>query len=265
MREQSETPQKPAVPSTEPVTEPAPPAVAPTPETPETAAGVPNPARPIPAAGCAEARPDHSPGNWLLAKEIPGALTIVLAILAWCLVHAVSTIQDSPSIGYERKVVARNDGSFDVSFRVSNISRNHFFRGVSFYILAPEGSLSTEKPKPLPPAKVAEDDNLPPQPQIENGRVKVVRFYVAQFQPGTSWIFHSVLSKVRKPDPQLLVDFSLAQTNPMAKVEPASLRLIPNGPETCLVEHYVFILLCAAALWFIIAIVYIWKLFRRAR
>jgi hypothetical protein len=198
--------------------------------------------------------------SWLLAKEIPYALTFVVTALGWCLMRAVNAIQDSPSVSYSEKIIPRSGGGFDVTFHIKNISRNHLFRGISFYISTSDGTLSDANAKPRPPAKVVEDDNLAPQHQGEmqrEQRVGIVRFYVAQLQPEASWDFCAVLSKTSTPQPHLLADFSTIGTNPGAKAEPASLRLIRDGPETYLVEHQVEILLLASFIWLIIAIVYI--------
>ena len=77
--------------------------------------------------------------------------------------------------------------------------------------------------------------------------VTMFRFYVAQLQPEAVWEFSVVLSKTGSPDPKLLADFSAIGTNPGAKIEPISLRLIPRGLETFLVENEVKILLFANA------------------
>ncbi len=213
---------------------------------------------------CEAAAPAEKPSSWLLAKEIPYAMTVIVTALGWCVVHVIGAIEESPSVGYGKKIKPINKDSFEVTFRVTNITRSHFFRRVSFYVSAEDGSWTNEKAIPQPPAKIVEDDNFPPQPEIENKdgktRVKMVRFYVAQFQPGTSWDFYAILSNVSKPEPQILADFSSPKNDPRAKVEPASIRLIPNGAETFLVRYQVAILLFAGIAWLIIAIVYVWSL-----
>jgi len=209
--------------------------------------------------------PPPPPGtSWVLAKEMPYALTIVLAALSWCVLRAIDTIEDSPSIEYVKTVESQSqrNGAFDVTFRVSNISLKHLFRGVSFYIHAPDGGLSKPHAIPLPPSKTVEADNAEPKPESENvetggTRVKTYKFYVAQLQPGSSWEFKALLSNTSKPDPQLLVDFSPIGTNPEAKTEPVSIRLIRQGLETCLVKHKVKILFFASVFWFIVMVVYL--------
>ncbi len=203
--------------------------------------------------------PSEKPSSWFLVKEVPYAMTIIITALGWCVVQAIDGIEDSPSIAYGKKVKPISKDSSEVTFRVTNISRNHFFRRVSFYISADDGTWSNWRAIPQPPAKIVEDDNIAPQPETENEHVKMVRFYVAQFQPGTSWDFFGILSDVSKPEPQLLADFSSANNDPQTKVEPVGIRLIPTGAETFVVQYQVAILLFAGIVWLIIAIVYVWR------
>jgi hypothetical protein len=198
--------------------------------------------------------------SWLLAKDMPYALTILLAVLAWCVVHAIDTIEDSPSIEYVKMVKRRDDGAFDVAFRVNNISLKHFFRGVSFYIKAPEGVLSKPNLTAFPPGKEVNGENPDPgdiSPPAAHNRRTTCRYFVAQLQPATSWEFKAVLSDTSDPDPKLLVDFAAIGTNPEVKVEPVGIRLIEQGLETCLVKHKIIILFVASILWFTIVVIYV--------
>ena len=215
------------------------------------------PPPPVPPPPPAPPEKSEKRASWLLAKEIPYALTLILAALGWCIVQAVSAIKESPSVSYAKNMNKRPDGNYDVSFRVKNISRSHLFRRVSFYISVQNGTLSQEWVDPMPPAKVVADDNIRPAPEPIQQGVKMVRFYVAQLQPEASWDFHAVLANTAQPDPQLLMDFSSIGTSPNVTVEPASLRLIPEGRETWLVENEVKLLLISCAVWFILAVFYI--------
>jgi len=176
-------------------------------------------------------------------------------------VHAVDAIENSPSIEYVKTVQARPDKAFNVVFRVNNISLNHLFRGVSFYIYAPDGTLSVPNLTAIPPAKEVEREN--PSPNLERDekeqRGKVCRFYVAQLQPASSWEFKAVLSNTSKPNPVLLVDFSQFLGT---KVPPESIRLIENGLETRLVKYKINILFFACVLWLVIVIAYLVYLYR---
>ncbi len=76
---------------------------------------------------CEAAAPAEKPSSWLLAKEIPYAMTVIVTALGWCVVHVIGAIEESPSVGYGKKIKPINKDSFEVTFRVTNITRSHFF------------------------------------------------------------------------------------------------------------------------------------------
>jgi len=194
--------------------------------------------------------------KWLRAKEIPYALTLLLALLSWGVVRMIDKIEDSPTLAYSRSVEKLpDDGGWSVKYRIENISRKELFKKVSFYIESSDKQpLTDEQMEPLAPAKQASGS---PEPSNQES---VVGFYIAQFQPGTSWDLS--VKTIPKEDPKniaLTVDFSPkpAESETQSGVEPVPLRLVPDGVETFFVRHQVGLLAIASLCWIGLIITYI--------
>lgn len=199
---------------------------------------------------------------WLLAKEIPYAMTLLLSAIGWCLAHAADEVEKSPTVAFTKQVVAEGDRKNQlVEFTVTNISRKTLFQRVSFYIEARDkGVLSDPDANPVPPAKVGEDDNVKPKIEAD----QLARFFIAQFQPGTQWRLSARLAGSECGDADLRFDFSdsgipARPGHSQAKTEPVALRLVPAGAETWLVQHQIGMLLIAALIWGALAIAYLIK------
>jgi hypothetical protein len=212
--------------------------------------------------------PPTAQTHWLFGKDMPVGLTVLLALLGWCAIHAVDTIEDSPTVDYVRSIKRQEGGAYNVTFRVTNVSLKHFFRGVSFYIKDHDGSFTKLNATAIPPAKEVQFGNPEPEnisPAI-NGLVSTCRYFVAQFQPATSWDFSAILNTDSKPDPQLSADFSpLLDNNPYVTVDPVSIRVVRHGIETILVRYKVEILFIAAVIWVVMAVLYILAIENRRR
>ena len=65
----------------------------------------------LPAASSppAPAAQQSRSASWLLAKQTPYALAMVIAALGWCMLHAVEAIEDSPCIEYVKTIKHRPD------------------------------------------------------------------------------------------------------------------------------------------------------------
>jgi hypothetical protein len=194
--------------------------------------------------------------NWLQAKEIPYALTLILSALGWCFVHVIDEVQSAPTLAYCKSTGLEKNGSRRTTFKVTNISHKQLFRHVSFYIAAEDSQVDWKefvkcRMDPEPPAKVVVDDNQ--HPKIESN---ITRFYVGQFQPATSWNF-SILFPADKVQPVVLTaDFSTPETG-QGSVEPMALRLIPAGVESFLVSHQISVLVAAIVVWIVLVVAYL--------
>jgi hypothetical protein len=201
--------------------------------------------------------------KWLLVKDVPFALTALIALLVWFANRSIETVEDSPTVEYVQKIKKRpsTDDIYDVTFQITNLSLKHLFKAVSFYVAVPTGLLSDPHSFPVAPSKDAQSDNLAPQlqPRKEGGKdvPRTCRFYVSQFQPNASWIFKVAVRDGDSPEPRLSFDFSPNPSNADSRPEPEAIRLKAADLETFLVKHKVKILFFSTSLAFLILLAYL--------
>jgi hypothetical protein len=174
----------------------------------------------------------------LRSEKIPYLLTILFALLSWSLTHIVSRTIEAPTMEYTIKEKLSEKG-IEVTYTVSNISRNKLFENINFHLILKSGSILNS---PIISMQKPMDVKDVDKPTSGNN---YINWTIPELHPG--WEF-KIWMRISK-DGDHALHFNTDSNKPI--------RLIESSFETFLLRNEFRIIKYMILSWLILIVIYI--------